>query len=190
MRKLCVLSALIPLGYFTLLGSTALGSQSLNIPNVLLEVTVQQRTEGELSKAFHIWELSCWQGECELTILTLNQCVPGVGTSTILGGRGSAFYPKIQRFPGVGLLKVTNLGDALDVKVQFPDDNAVMTARIGYRKERPSSNFASVVTSFSGGAVKQSAILEKVITWDLVPIKGTQRVVLDCPALVFGVSPN
>ena len=45
-----------------------------NIPNAKLSITVQQKVEGEIDKGFHILVLSCWNGNCSLSSVSLNQC--------------------------------------------------------------------------------------------------------------------
>ena len=60
------------------------------LPNASLEVTVRQKQEGMLGKGLHLFHLWCWQGECSLTVLSLNQCGPGA--------HKPSFYPKVERF--------------------------------------------------------------------------------------------
>jgi len=64
-------------------------SSSDSIPNAALRVTVQQKEDGKINKGFHVLELSCFDGNCSLTSVSLNQC----GES---GSGKHAFYPKVQ----------------------------------------------------------------------------------------------
>ncbi len=150
-----------------------------NIPDVSIEVTVRQKEGGSVGKGLHLAHLLCWQGNCSLTWLSLNQCGPA-------GSGKDAFYPKVERFSTQeGNLQVTTLGDALQVKQVAPE--VITTLRIGY-ETTPSVSLSTKVTSFSGGFVKNSAILQKVITVEYVPLIGSfSEIKLDCAALLPGI---
>jgi len=107
-------------------------------------------------------------------------------------GQGKpAFYPKIQRtsteeknlevWPENNVLVVRETG--FDIGGDY-----VTTLRIGF--ERPSSREpASKVTSFTGGFVKNSSLLEKVLNVEYVPLQGgNQAVQLDCAVLLPGLA--
>jgi hypothetical protein len=53
----------------------ATASSSDSIPNANLRVTVQQKEDGKINKGFHVLELSCWDGQCSLSSVSLNQCM-------------------------------------------------------------------------------------------------------------------
>jgi hypothetical protein len=149
-------------------------------PNVSLQVTVRQKEEGKLGKGLHLVQLLCWQGSCSLTWLSLNQC----GTA---GSGKQAFFPKIERFAtGEGnLLHVISWENKIEVKVTEPD--ILTTLVFGYEK-----NFrhllSTKVTSFSGGYVKHSSILEKVLTVEYIPLEGAfSEIPLDCAVLLPGL---
>ena len=81
-----------------------------NIPDAKLRVTVQQKVSGKLNPALHMQELLCFNGECSLTSITLNDCRP----SPVSNGMASPVV--IERSSTrEGNLKVTNEGDTLVV---------------------------------------------------------------------------
>jgi hypothetical protein len=157
-------------------------ASAVPIPDVNLRVAVRQKEDGKLGKSLHIVHLSCWQGDCALTWLTLNQCTAAVDGK-------AAFPPKIERSSTrEGTLQVLALGDVIEVKETDPD--ATTTLRIGYKK-RANAVRATQVTSFSGGFVKQSDILGKVITVEYIPFLGAYSAMkLDCAVLLPGVDPS
>ena len=157
--------------------------QGSRVPNAILEVTIQQKEGQQVDKGLHLLQLFCWDGDCSLTSLSLNQC----GES---GDGTRAFYPKIVRTSTrEGNLAVTASADVLVIKETNDDigGDSVTTLRIGF--ERPAAGRpATKITSFSGGFVKNSTLLKKVITVEYLPLKGAMSAVrLDCAALLPGV---
>lgn len=152
--------------------STVIAQENL-IPNGTLRVAYQQREEGKLSEAVHQIELWCWNNECSLTTLSLNQVV-----ETHLG---NGFFPKVERSStSDGSLIVKRLGKGF---IELEEKNeAVFTYRFSFtvRENAETSKLLGAkhgyyfdkLTDFSGGAVKSSTILNKIISWDLVPLKG------------------
>ena len=63
---------IISLG-LVLVAATSVVAQP-KIPNGNLRVTVQQKEDGKTDKGLHLLELSCWDGQCSLTSVSLNQC--------------------------------------------------------------------------------------------------------------------
>jgi hypothetical protein len=63
--------------------------QTAAIPSGSVSVAYRQLEQGELSESVHELTLSCWEGQCTLSTLTLNQCLPS--------SNGPAFVPKVQR---------------------------------------------------------------------------------------------
>jgi hypothetical protein len=107
----------------TLLLSSELLAAGLRAPNASLEVTVRQKEEGKLDKGLHLFHLLCWDGECSLTALSLNQCGPA-------GSGKPAFYPKIERTSTrEGNLKVSHLGNLLHVQGTNVDIGGISTSR-------------------------------------------------------------
>lgn len=163
-----------------------LSASELGIPNASLKLTVRQKEEGGLDKGLHLLQLFCWDGDCALTTLSLNQCGPA-------GSGKPAFFPMVARTSTrEGNLKVTNLGDVLLVEQVDVDigGKTTTTLRFGYAMSA-GSTIASRVTGFSGGFVKSSEILKRVITVELVPLIGRfHEVPLDCAVLLPGVDPR
>lgn len=121
---------------------------------------------------FQNW-LECSDGQCVLTTLTLGQCIAG------------AWYPKIQRWSTAeGNLSVALAGAGV-VSAEFKEADAVFQLRFGF--EARGTQF-SRLTSFCGGVTKQSNVLNRVITWELVPHRLAEgNVDFRCPASVDGV---
>jgi hypothetical protein len=153
------------------------------VPNAMLDVTVRQKEEGKLGKGLHLFQVRCWDGECSLSALSLNQC----------GRAGSGkpvFAPAIERTSTrEGNLRVSNSGNVLELQQELSDvgGRSTATLRIGYAIGG-STAIADRVTSFSGGFVKRSAIVERMIAVEYVPLMGEfQEVRLDCAVLLPGV---
>ena len=153
------------------------------IPNASLKVTVRQLQDGNLEKGFHILELSCWAGDCLLTSITLNTCVES-------GTGKKAFYPGVQRSSTrEGNLVVTDSGNTLLVKETGSDIGGNYTNNFRFQYDPPKKgDMITRLHGFSGGFVKNSIILEKVITVEYIPIKGISQILsLDCGVLAPGV---
>ena len=101
------------------------------------------------------------------------------------------FYPKIERRSTVERnLRVTRQGNVLVVQEGGFDAGGEIgtTHRFGFEPARGDATFATRITSYSGGFVKNSQILQKVITVNYVPLKNPfQEVVLQCAALLPGL---
>lgn len=176
-------------GFFMLAASalawTVLAAPA-RVPNVSLKVTFQQKEDGRLDKGLHLFELFCWDGQCSMTSLSLNQC-------SALGSSKPSFYPKVVRTSTQeGNLRVLGFDGVLDV-LETADDlggESTIRLRIGYA-HAGNNNVATKVTSFTGGFVKNSIILKKVLTVEYVPLpREWQDVIMDCPASLPGVSRN
>ena len=149
------------------------------IPNANLRITVRQKTDGNVERGFHIFELSCMAGDCLLTSITLNTC----GESDT--GK-KAFYPGVQLFSiRDGNLIVANSGNTLHVKYTGFDIGGNYTTNLRFQYDPPKKgDIITRLLGFSGGFVKNSIILEKVITVEYIPIKGISQVLpLDCGVL-------
>ncbi len=155
------------------------------IPDVSLEVTVRQKEDGEINKGgLHVFKIFCWKGSCSLTVLSLNQC----GESSWGSHR---FYPKIEGSSTQdGSLEVIGLQDRNGnhtLRVHQSNSEVQIRLIFGY-EEVPSGRLATSVRSFSGGYVKDSAILNRVISVEYVPLMGGfHEIELDCAVLLPGV---
>jgi hypothetical protein len=150
-------------------------------PNGSLTVAYRQLTEGELSEGVHHISLSCSDGQCSITTLSLNQCV------------GEVFYPQVGRTSteeGTLWLKETANGE-LSAEEKY--SGATFKYRFTYKvRQGPElSNMTRTkqtrwfgdLTGFSGAVVKDSSILGK-----LIPLKGRfPRVKAACPMMLDGV---
>ncbi len=161
----------------------AIASSADNIPNANLCVTVQQREEGKINKGFHILDLSCWDGNCSLSSVSLNQCMES-------GSGEKVFYPKVQySTTWMGNLKVSHEGNSLVVQETGSDigGDYVVNLRFDY-KPVGKDKIVNRLIGFSGGYVKNSVILKKVLTTDYVPLpKANQVMKLDCGVLLPGI---
>jgi hypothetical protein len=154
-----------------------------NIPNADLLVTVQQKEEGKIIKGFHIFELSCWNGNCSLSTVSLNQCMES-------GSGEKAFYPKVQySTTSMGNLKVRTAGNSLVVQQTGSDigGDYVVNLRFDY-EPGGKDKIVNHLIGFSGGYVKNSILLKKILTADYVPLpKVSQVIKLDCGVLLPGI---
>lgn len=161
----------------------SIASSADNIPNVNLRVTVQHKEEGKINKGFHILELSCWDGNCSLSSISLNQCMES-------GSGEKAFYPKAQySTTWMGNLKVRNEGHSFVVQETGFDiaGDYVVNLNFDY-KPVGKDKIVNRLIGFSGGYVKNSVLLKKVLTTDYVPLpKANQVMKLDCDVLLPGI---
>jgi hypothetical protein len=161
----------------------ATASSADSIPNANMRVTVQQKEEGKINKGFHVLELSCWDGQCSLSSVSLNQCMES-------GSGKKAFYPKVQySATSMGNLKVRNEGNSLIVQETGSDifGDYVNNLRFDYAPAGKDEMVDRLI-GFSGGYVKNSALLKKVLTTEYVPLpKANQVMKLDCDVLLPGI---
>jgi hypothetical protein len=155
------------------------------IPNASLRVTVQQKDGGIIADGFHVLELRCFNGYCSLSTVSLNQCVD-------TGSGKMAFYPGVQySATWMGNLKVRNDRKGLVVQETGSDafGDYVNNLRFDYETiGEGDSKIASRLVGFSGGYVKNSALLKKVITTEYVPLSRADQIKrLDCDVLLPGV---
>lgn len=166
-----------------LLITPAAALSSDGIPNAYLRVTVQQREDGKIDKSFHVLELSCWDGNCSLSTVSLNRCFESSSGK-------QAFYPVIQySSTGIGNLKVRNEGNSIVVQETGSDIGGDYVTNLRFDYETTGKDKAVTrLTGFSGGYVKNSVILKKVLTTDYVPLpKANQVMELDCGVLLPGI---
>lgn len=160
------------------LGISTVASSSDNIPNASLRVTVQQKEEGKISKGFHILELTCWDSNCSLSSVSLNQCME-------TGSGQKAFYPAVQySATWLGNLQVKNESNSLIVKETGSDmfGEYINNLRFDYSPVGK-GRIINQLAGFSGGYVKNSDLLKKVLTTEYVPFtpgKSNHEIGLRC----------
>jgi len=163
--------------------AAAMAEAQVPVPNASLRVTVQQKDEGKVAPGFHVLELSCWDGACSLSTVSLNKC----GTS---GSGRPAFYPKVQYATTWGKsLRVHNEGNTLVVQETGADIGGDYVNNLRFTYDRPrEGSIASRLIGFSGGFVKNSVILQRTLTVQYVPLQHAHQVVtLDCGVLLPGL---
>ena len=115
--------------------------------------------------------------------MTLNQCFQS-------GSNRKAFFPKVQySATSLGNLKVKNEGKTLVVQETGSDlfGDYVNNFRFDY-ETAGKEEIVNRLTGFSGGYVKNSVLLKKVLTTEYIPLpKRNQLMKLDCDALLPGV---
>jgi hypothetical protein len=168
----------------------ALGLAADLPPNGSLNVAYRQLSEGQLSESVHHIKLLCGDGRCSITTLSLNQC----GRS----GKRGEFYPKVERTStqegNLFLWEITN--GELSAEEKHPE--ASFKYRFTY-KVRQDPGLSKItrnkqtrwfgdLTGFSGAAIKDSSILGKVISWEMIPLKGkSPRIEAACQIMLDGV---
>jgi hypothetical protein len=167
------------------------------LPNLHIELSYRQLEGGKLSKGLHVFNLWCDNGRCDLTVLSLNHC---------LGGR---FAPKVELASNMtlagqreGTLQVHYSGDGLLQLEKAIDQGKrsyflrFRTAQTGEEQQQTHNrlfprggepSIGLVLTDFKGNLTKYSAILDKVISVEFVPLtEEYARVKLNCRALIPG----
>jgi hypothetical protein len=168
------------------------------IPNLHIELSFRQLEEGVLSQGIHLLNLWCSDGRCDLTILTLNQCL------------ADRFYPKVELDSNMmlagrneGTLQVKSLGEGL----LHIEQNLLGEGKITYflrfkeaqteaeKSQTHNSLFTRsdlkkiILTDFKGNFTKYSAMLDKVISVEYVPLTEEYTTLnLDCGALIPGTT--
>jgi hypothetical protein len=147
-------------------------------PNGTLTIGYRQLLDGSLSKAVYYATLTCYDGDCTMTTVTLNQCLPTPF------GTEEAFIPKVER---------SSTSDG-NLSVRMRDDNRLIITEtngetiytyhftFAYREDKDLATllkskqtrfFAEkqAVQHFTGGAIKDSTAMAKIISWELVALK-------------------
>jgi hypothetical protein len=153
-----------------------------SVPDVEFRVAVRQKQHNKIMPGVHVLTLRCASERCSLTSVSVNQC-----SSRALG---TPAFPIVVEFSSTseGTLRVSNVGTTLKVEELASDigGEAASTFLFGY--EVLSDGTVARLTGFSGGFVKHSLILDRVITVEYVPYRrSVQSVQIDCPVLVPGL---
>jgi hypothetical protein len=166
----------------------AVVSVAESMPNASLYVTAQQREDGNLGSAYHLFHLSCWQGACTLTTLTIGQC----STESDRHGRKapSAFPVAERESTRDGTLRVSHHDNTFVATLDSSDIGGAykMVLRFTHDEPLPATQYARMVTGFSGGFVKDSWVLQRTLVVEYVPLPElTQVVKLQCDVVLPGV---
>jgi len=157
---------------------------SQDIPNVNFEITVQQKTDGVISKSYHLFTLDCWNNNCVLTSVSLNQCFP-----SSYGENG--FFPKVEYHSTQdGNLDVRKVGNSIVVKYSGSDFGGDYTTNLQFDYEpiKKGKDVFPELIGFSGGYMKNSTILKKTIITEFVPLsKRNTLIKMDCDVLLPGI---
>jgi hypothetical protein len=153
-------------------------------PNGSVSVTYQQVDEGKISPGYHELTLSCYSGVCELQTITFNQCWD-------LGSVGSGSYSfiKAERVrTDSGNLKIISASKHTLV-LEHRIVGGIITYRFSYKLGDDGTLGLLSLTDFSGAGSKNSDILGRAISWQLVPLRTTdgrhfETVKTDCPIRV------
>jgi hypothetical protein len=159
------------------------GASSDIIPDAKLRVTVRDKIDGKINKGLTVLELSCWNNQCSLSSVSLNNCMEDSSGKKV-------FYPSVQySATWLGNLKVRNVRESLIVEERGNDvfGSYVNNFQFSYTPVGKDKMINRLI-GFSGGSVKNSALLKKVLTIDYVPLpKRNQVIKLDCGVLLPGV---
>jgi hypothetical protein len=99
-----------------------------SVPNGILTVAYRQLSNGELSSGVHQLQLSCWDGICSLTTLTLNLCADFPD--------GRFFYPKVERSSTAeSNLSVRRQGDTVLIAEEKHVEETILRYRFEYTIE-------------------------------------------------------
>jgi len=151
------------------------------VPNGTLQVAYRNLEEGKLGNAVYDITLSCWDGRCSLTTLTLNHCMFG------------KFYPKIELVStDDGALVVEHVENGvLHLRWgQLATINMIFNYEVRVDPQRSKTWFGQL-TGFSGATVKYSEILNKPLSWQLIPLKGRDPIIeLDCSSVLLHGVPE
>ena len=163
-----------------LFATDSFGGESL--PDVNLTVATRFNENSAWGNEIDVLTLSCFEGNCELITLVLNKCVS-------LSDREKVQTPfAFTNSTKSGSLQVLHVGNALHVEeVGGPSG----TTRKFIFEFIPGSLMSTKLKSFSGAYIKNSHILGKTITVELVPLQGGyQTIEIDCPIELPGISKH
>ena len=150
------------------------------VPNGTFHVTYQKVEDGKISPSYHELTLSCYSGSCELLTITFNKCWDR-------GNMGSFSFIKPERSSSVaGSLKIISTSKDTLVLEEPLAGGGLLTYRFTFKSDKLG---LLDITDFTGAGLRYSAILEKTVSWQLVPLRTTDKthfktVKTDCPIRV------
>lgn len=163
-----------------LIGSPALANDVP--PNGKLSIGYRQLLDDSLSKAVYYATLTCYDGDCTMITVTLNQCLPTPF------GQEEAFIPKVERSSTSEGNLTVRMRDENTLIATEKNGDAVYSYHFTFisredkdlatlLKSKQSRFFAEkqAVQHFTGGAIKDSTVLAKIISWELVALKNPSK---------------
>lgn len=174
-------------------------------PNGTLTVAYREREAGRLSEAVHVASLYCFDGDCSLTMLALNDCVLALAASRTGGGereghlaagwsplkitelrtRGGDFTVKPFGESSL-IIETPNPSKRLFMKIDYTATQMTALSRAGGLQqdrwfEHNARSLSGTMTEIRGTAMNRMAR-------ELVPVRhDDQLVTMTCPILVPGV---
>ncbi|OGA14798.1 MAG: hypothetical protein A3H32_16610 [Betaproteobacteria bacterium RIFCSPLOWO2_02_FULL_63_19] len=168
----------LALSLIAIVGATASVAAELDIPDLSLDVATRRQEDGRVGKWIHEFRLRCEAGTCNLTVMTLNQCVESVP--------GAPINVQIYR-QEVGELRVSRR-DSDTLVVEFDHLSGTSRLRIGFERVQVGAYLRGKVTSFSGGYIDRSARPGRMAFVEYVPLQGRySNVTLDCKLELPGI---
>jgi hypothetical protein len=159
---------------------TAKDSQAEQIiPSGEMTITYKQVNEGKISDGYHELRLACFNRQCSLRTITLNQC----WEMNPIGKWSFVFVQESSTNTGnLKIISAERGALALEERI----GGATVVYRFSYSLNQQGQLAHDSLLDFSGGASKNSDILGKVLTWQLVPLRTTdasrfESLKLDCP---------
>lgn len=173
-RPLAGLTTRVALSLATFTAAAA-HAQVAMLPDGELAIAYRQLSDGELSQTVFQNYLRCFRGQCTLTALTLNGCMAG------------AFYPALRHWStNDGSLSVDLVAPGTLV-AEIKEGETTLKLRFTFDQKPGVRPWFAGLKKFSGGAVRQSSLSDKVITWELVPLRRPAIVEFSCPAALDGI---
>lgn len=176
-----------PMSLAVLVCAIIAGAQAPTVPNGRIAIGYRQRLDGKLERAVHRMELSCWDDQCTMTTVTLNECISVPD--------GEAFYPEVGHTATTeGTLEVRRAGPgALTIEEKYGGVEfryrvgftARLDSTLALKLQSQQKTFFVAITAFSGAATQSFPNFKRAVTWDLIPLRRGQEIVrLRCPAYV------
>src|SRR5260370_35653608 len=172
------------LGIAIISALTIASAMAQEIPNGYIQIAYRDRKDGVTSGGFHEIELNCRDNACEATTVTVTECF----------SQGSEKFAVLQlskTSTTTGDLAVTLLKPG-QLQVREAADNAEFTYTLTFKSKREddlrklfrtrSNLFFLDALAFSGVGVQHDKRENKMISWELVPLRwGNARVKIECP---------
>jgi hypothetical protein len=168
------------------------------IPNLHIELSYRQFEDGKLSEGIHLFDLWCDNERCDLTVLSVNQCLAGsffpqveLWSTGDLAAQGPGTLQVQYRRGGVLHLQVRIAGGTLSYLLRFREAKTEDEENQSQNRLFPPSEAPKrlILTDFKGNLTKYSGILDKLIAVEFVPVTEIYTVVtLNCEMRMSGTA--